>query len=187
MIHRNEDGTTDFINSLDFQDRLNPRDAFFGGRTNAIRLNVKASEGQKIHYVNFTSLYPSMLRDKYPVGHPEIITRDFKPLDQYFGVAHVKILPPDSLFHPVLSYRIAGKLCFPLCRSCAKDSTAPPCECSVEDRALTGLWCTPEILKAMEKRYQILKVYEVYHFPETTEYDPVTKEGDLFTSYINKR
>lgn len=43
-----------FMKNHEIQNRLNPRDAFFGGRTNAVKLfhvgNAK--------YVDFTSLYP---------------------------------------------------------------------------------------------------------------------------------
>ena len=37
----------------------------------------------------------------------------------------------------------------------------------------------------MRLGYQVLKIYEVYHWKETTRYDPETKEGGLFASYIN--
>ena len=39
--HRNmkmEEGMKEYVSSLDIRDRLNPRDSFFGGRTNAIKL-----------------------------------------------------------------------------------------------------------------------------------------------------
>ena len=39
--------------------------------------------------------------------------------------------------------------------------------------------------KAVEKGYRILNIYEVYHWSKTSQYDPVTKTGGLFTSYIN--
>lgn len=51
---KNDSSLKAFLEILDVQDRLNPRDAFYGGRTNAIKLQ---SEG-KIKYVDFTSLYP---------------------------------------------------------------------------------------------------------------------------------
>ena len=47
-------GLISFLKTLDIQDRLNPRESFFGGRTNAIKLY---SEGH-IKYIDFTSLYP---------------------------------------------------------------------------------------------------------------------------------
>ena len=43
-----------FLKSHQLQDRLKPRDAFFGGRTNAVKL---FHEGEA-KYVDFTSLYP---------------------------------------------------------------------------------------------------------------------------------
>ncbi|CAL1273615.1 unnamed protein product [Larinioides sclopetarius] len=43
-----------FLSFHELQDPLNPRDSFFGGRTNAIML---FHEGD-IKYVDFTSLYP---------------------------------------------------------------------------------------------------------------------------------
>lgn len=43
-----------FVSNLEVIDRLNPRDAFFGGRTNAVKL---MHEGPA-KYIDFTSLYP---------------------------------------------------------------------------------------------------------------------------------
>ena len=42
-----------FISSLDLQKRLDPRDSFFGGRTNATTLHYKIKEGETIQYVDF--------------------------------------------------------------------------------------------------------------------------------------
>ena len=101
-----------FISTLDVVDRLNPRDSFFGGRTNALRLHHKVDENEEIRYVDFTSLYPFVNKYKeYPVGHIEIITKDFKSLNQY----------KSGLYLPVLPYRSNGKLKFPLCRTCADE------------------------------------------------------------------
>ncbi|XP_065942897.1 uncharacterized protein [Magallana gigas] len=122
---------------------------------------------------------------RYPTGHPEIITREFDDISKYFGLAKVKDLPLRGLFHPVLGYRSQGKLTFPLCRSCVERQQKEPCACSDADRALTGTYGTPEILKAVEKGYKILKIYEVYHWGESTQYDSVTKTGGLFAPYIN--
>ena len=40
------------------------------------------------------------------------------------------------------------------------------CRHSDVDRMLRGTWCTPELLKAVEKGYTLLKIHEVWHFPE---------------------
>jgi hypothetical protein len=38
-------------------DPLEPREAFFGGRTNAAKLYHQCEEDEKVRYVDFTSLY----------------------------------------------------------------------------------------------------------------------------------
>lgn len=43
-----------FLQTHELVDRLKPRDAFFGGRTNAVRLYYEGNA----KYVDFTSLYP---------------------------------------------------------------------------------------------------------------------------------
>lgn len=175
-----------FVSTLDLQDRLDPRDSFFGGRTNAIKLHYKANEDEAIQYYDFTSLYPWTNKYcRYPVGHPTIITDDFKDISSYFGLAKIKVLPPPRLYHPVLPYRSQGKLKFPLCRTCADAENQNACSCSVEERALTGTWCTPEIQMAVSKGYSILKIYEVYHFEQSSMYDQTTGEGGLFAKYVN--
>ena len=129
------------------------------------------------------SLYPSVLKyGKFPVGHPEVIIENFQSLDQYFGIAKVKVLPPRKLYHPVLPYTSGGKLKFPLCRTCA-DREKYPCHCTDDQRALVGTWCTPELSKAVEKGYKILKMYEVYHWSKTSQHGDAT--NGLFTSYVD--
>ena len=44
---------------------------------------------------------------------------------------------------------------------------------------MRGTWCTPELQKAVEVGYRIIKIHEVWHFPEDQR-----KEG-LFTPYVN--
>ena len=152
---------------------LNPCHAFFGGRTNAISLYHKVKEGEEIHYVDVMSLYPWVNATcEYPVGHPTIITNPANQnLADYFGMALVDILPPHHLFHPVLPCREGGKLTFPLCAQCVKDEMQKPmmertavCTHTQAERTLRGTWCTPELLKAVEKGYRILRIHEVWHF-----------------------
>lgn len=128
-----------FVFTLDLQDRLDPRDSFFGGRTNAIKLHYKASEDETIQYYDFTSLYPWTNKYcRYPVGHPTIITDDFQGLSQYFGLAKIKILLPRQLYYPVLPYNSNGKLKFPLCRTCADSENQSECTCSLEKKSYHG-------------------------------------------------
>ena len=166
-----------FLREKKFPSPLLPREALFGGRTNAICLYYKAKSDEKIHYFDFTSLYPFVNKTKkYPIGHPKIIYKDFAPLSEYFGLAKVKVQPPRGLFFPVLPYRVEGKLLFPLCRSCAEAKMAGCCMHSAEERALEGTWCTIELMKAVEKGYRVMSVCEVWHFEESSD--------DLFSEYI---
>ena len=43
----------EFISTLDLQHRLDPRESFFGGRTNCSVLHYKVKEGETIQYVDF--------------------------------------------------------------------------------------------------------------------------------------
>ena len=185
-IYQNDPELRHYLQNLDITDGLDPGESFFGGRTNASQLYYRTKETEQIKYVDFTSLYPWVNKTcQYPVGHPEVITSDFQDLDHYFGIAKVRILPPRGLYHPMLPYRSNGKLKFPLCQTCAENENPLPCACPDEDRTMTGTWCNPELQTAVRLGYRVLKIYEVYHWKETTRYDPETKEGGLFASYIN--
>ncbi|XP_032227446.2 uncharacterized protein LOC116610891 [Nematostella vectensis] len=160
---------------------LNPRDAFFGGRTNAIQLHYEAKvcEGERIHYYDFTSLYPWVNATcEYPVGHPDaIVTENFnEDLHAYKGLMKIRVLPPRDLFFPVLPVRVNQKLMFPLCRSCAEMEEQGSCNHSDEERAFTGTWCHPEVFKAIEEGYTVLRVYEIWHWE---------KWERLFKGYID--
>ena len=68
---------------------------------------------------------------------------------------------------------------------CADAESINVCRCTDARKAITGTWCTPEIAKTIEKGYVISKIYEVYHWPTTTKYDPVSRMGGLFAEYID--
>ena len=174
-----------FVDGLKWVDPLQPRDAF-GGRTGAVALHHKAGPGEKIFYVDVTSLYPWVNKTcEYPLGHPEILTQvTVEEFPQYFGLAKVSILPPPELFHPVLPVRCGEKLTFPLCAACVREEQKKPllkrkatCYHSREERVLVGTWCTPEIKEAMERGYELLEVHEVWDFEKG--------EGGLFADYVD--
>ena len=48
----------EFFDNFEVSEPLEPRQAFFGGRTNATRLFYDAKQDEKIRYVDFCSLYP---------------------------------------------------------------------------------------------------------------------------------
>ena len=107
-----------FYNETDIPGQVNPRDALFGGRTNAIRLYYKINEGEEIRYVDFTSLYPYVQKYFSPIGHPQIIKENFTNIDNYFGLIKCRVLPPRNLYFPTLPFK-KEKLIFTLCRQCA--------------------------------------------------------------------
>ena len=117
-----------------------------------------------------------MKKEIFPLGHAEVLTKgtlmgNFDSTRRsYLGLAKIKILPPRGLFLPVLLYHCKGELIFPLCHSCC-EAESPPHIClgSDEDRVLTGMWVTPELLKALEKGYTVLDIYKVYNYPQTSE------------------
>ena len=175
-----------FVECLKWVDPLQPREAFFGGRTGAVALHKKADPGEKILYVDVTSLYPWVNKTcPYPLGHPDILFNpSIEEFEDYFGLAKVSILPPPGLFHPVLPVRIGEKLTFPLCAACVKAEQAKPllersrvCPHSREERTLVGTWCTPEIHKAIEMGYELIDVHEVWNFEKS--------EGGLFADYVD--
>ena len=174
----------EFEKKFDMPERLSPRDAFYGGRTEIFRTNASVTgTTKKISYNDFTSLYPDVNKNSlYPKGHPIIdVGPNFLPLVLYFGIAKVKVLPPKQLYIPVLPVKMHGKLIFPLCNRCATLQRQSACECTDDQRMIIGTWTTMELLKAEEKGYKIEKFYEVYEWPKTFK-----KQTDtLFADYVN--
>jgi hypothetical protein len=176
-----------FVNSLDIPKRMKIRDSFYGGRTSGFKLHYKVASDEEIFYLDVCSLYPFVNKvAKMPLGHPEIINKNFDPqFENYFGFAHVKVLPPHNLYIPVLPVRIDGKLMFPLCTLCALKCNQGECTHSDDERCITGVWCTPEINAALEAGYKLVKIYEVYHYAHTSQYNSETKTGGLFSDQVN--
>ncbi|CAC5402776.1 unnamed protein product [Mytilus coruscus] len=173
-----------FAENHEIEERLDPRHSFLVDEPTRQSYIIKGKDEQ-IKYVDFTSLYPWTNKYcRYPLHHPEIITNNFEDLDKYFGLCHVKILPPTNLYHVVLPYRCNGKLIFPLCRTCVETTNQGKCTHNDQERCITGTYATPEIMLAQEKGYRVLKVHEVWHFPDSTQYDKKANSGGLFTDYV---
>ena len=66
---------------------------------------------------------------------------------------------------------------FPLCKTCADTLNQNPCTHTDQERAILGTWCHVELMKAIEKGYQVLEIHEVWHWEETT--------NELFKDYVN--
>ena len=174
----------DLVKNKTWIDPLDPRNSFYGGRTGMAKCFHRAEEGEQILYENFTSLYPTINKyGTYQIGHPQILVN---PIDQdihsYFGIAKVDVIALEKLLHPVLPVKLNGKLMFPLCK---KQLDRPwhertnLCSHTDNDRVMRGEWCTPELQKALKKGYRILKIHEVWHFPEHQ------RKTGLFAPYVN--
>ena len=66
---------------------------------------------------------------------------------------------------------------FPLCKTCADTLNQNPCTHTDEERAILGTWCHVELMKAIEKGYEVLKIHEVWHWDQTTD--------ELFKDYVD--
>ena len=186
-----------------FREPMDPREALFGGRVDCYQLFWKSFKGgilaafpdvtnrlqtRHVKYKDFTSLYPFINKNGvYPVGHPVVLrNREFIRTTPwpYYGLMHCKVLPPRDLFHPVLPTRVkpegctAPKLVFTLCRSCATEANfqVNACTHTEEERALEGVWTTPELELALEEKYLVLEVYEVWTY--------MRRKKGLFAEYI---
>ena len=165
-------------------------------------MSQKFTNGEKGHYADFTSLYPDILKYKrFPVGHPIRIVNKFHCISTekcdgncmyancdgehlklpYFGLMKARFIPPVNLRHPILPVRCNGKLNFLF----ATNVLQRKIQNSVNDRSFTHTYCTLEIEVAINMGYIIEEIYEVLHWPETEMYNPETKQGGLFTEYIN--
>ena len=139
----------------DIVGRLNPRDAFFGGRTNVT--NVR-----KGRYVDFVSLYPTVQYfDRYPTKHQNIILEHCVYDSKWMGFVKCKVLHPKRLYHPVFPVKTkcgnAEKLLFPLCKTCA-EVKQQQFNHNDKERSFIGTWCTNELKVALGKGYQVQKI-----------------------------
>ena len=176
-----------WLKEYKFNECLNPRASLYGGRTNALVLFYECQRGEKIFYYDFCSLYPAVMKyGVYPLGHPQIISENFDYDKKYFGIIKCKILPPQDLYLPVLPLNINNKLVFTLCFKCASDQGNNfNCQHQEHERVLEGTWCSLEVDKALEKGYKLIEYQQIWEFEKKIEYDTLTKNGGLFTEYVN--
>jgi len=171
----------EITNNIHIKSKLNPRDAFRGGRVEPGHLfyNIENSRyGLGLQYLDICSLYPSVnCFEDYPVGHPEIITSNFdKSLKPYFGLVQCAVLPPRNIRSGVLPLHAGNKLMFPLCRTCAETRQVQLCRHDVPERLLYGVWVSKELKLAIKKGYEVIEIFCVHHFSR--------KSKELFSEYI---
>jgi len=177
-----------FENLETYSEPLQPRDAFFGGRTTPFKLLYDVKGTEKIMYKDFTSLYPYINKTAtYPVSHPDVYVNDDCPnVRDVLGLVKCVVLPPRSLYLPVLPmHGEDGKLLFVLCRTCALTLNQESCTHSDDERELTGTWVSTELQAALDRGYVVKRVFEVWDYKKSARYDPETRSGGLFAGYVN--
>ncbi len=167
-------------------ERLRIRDGLRGGRCEAFALSYDAEENpdRDLYYADVSSLYPYIAtRFSFPVGLPSIYLGerlkdvvldphrgfvDTKLDIKVTGLAQVKVLAPSAIFIPCLAVKSDGKLVYGLCRTCMEEKKKDFCQHTDEERAITDVWCTPELEYACtEAGYRLLEVYEMHLFHKT--------------------
>ena len=140
---------------------IHKRDALFGGRTDLAKTYYKVGPGEKMRYVDFTSVYPAVMKQEdYPVGAHQMLRGDLgTDVSKYFGVIKATVRSPTDLKFAVLPNHDpeTGKLFFRL-------------------GAMTGTWTTPEVLLAVAMGYVVEEIHEVWQYE---------RRGKLFAPYIN--
>jgi len=140
------------------------RDFFYGGRTEVFAAFANASkfDNMEILHHDVCSLYPFVCSWKeLPLGVPEIYFNNnidrarLNPnhIDPYFGFARIKVRPNTKDLIGILPQRKKGedgedKLTYDLLLK-------------------EGCWHTELIYLAMEHQYEIVEIYEVWHWPES--------------------
>jgi hypothetical protein len=87
--------------------------SYYGGRTECY---VKGHIKKKLYYYDINSLYPSVMRNKFPLPNSiKIIDKpELNNIINWEGISKCLIKTPEKMDKPFLPYRKKGKLIFPL-------------------------------------------------------------------------
>jgi hypothetical protein len=179
---------SEFLKNIEFRENLNPELSLKGGRVETIKTYYECDvlNEEKIYYYDIVSLYPYIQKyKKFPLNHPTIITENFPEIENIFGLIYCRVIPPRKLFIPTLPVKINDKLLFTLCSKCSFLKQASKCEHNDQERIFEDVYTSIEIQQAIKDGYKVEKIFEVWNFTETSQYDPVSKSGGIFTKYIN--
>ena len=79
---------TELVKNITWVLSLDPREAFYGGRTGMAKCYHAMDEEKEIYYQDFTSLYPTIKYGTYPISHPTILVNpESQNINDYFGLA----------------------------------------------------------------------------------------------------
>ena len=137
-------------------------------------LHYKIEENETIQYCDVMSLYAYIRKYfNFPIGHPVIhvgeTSKNVQACLHMEGLMKCTIVPPKTLFHPVLPFRCNKKFLFCQCRMCVFEQNMRG-ECqhfSDTERAISVTWVIDEVRLAVEKVCKILEIHEVYEYQVT--------------------
>ncbi|KAL6418970.1 hypothetical protein ACFW04_011666 [Cataglyphis niger] len=157
---------------------LDPRDAFFDGRTSNIVMQYEVTGTEKIRYVDVCSLYPYVLKPgTFLIGHPDIYVGD--ECSTLIGKA------PNYNFNTLEGLiRCRRKLLFALCHNCSETFSQTTCTHNNADEHKFGTCVSCKLRKAVEKGDLVTAVSEIWQY-KVSQFDYTTRQGGLFAEYIN--
>jgi len=171
---------------------LDPRDAYKGGKVEVFKIVHK----EPLQMCDFVSEYPTTLLGKskdpiiggfmtefidepdlewpFPIGQPVLM---YKPaLSSYdpcwVGVIKCRVLPPQTLYAPFLSYKVKCKNSYEVlygnCRSCMDDRSWPCVHTNENDRSFYGTWTCAEIHHAIGLGYRLIEIIDVWLYENSS-------------------
>jgi len=116
------------------------------------------------------------LENEFPVGEPEIFIGpsldklevtgeacvDKETNTPMVGLLQVSVIPPASLYLPILGVIRDSKLLFGLCNKCMEEKTGKLCCHGDAERELTSVWTTHEVCAAIAAGYKVRKIHEAF-------------------------
>ena len=179
----------EFLKTFQLSEPLNPRDSFFGGRANGVRLHCVAAAREEIRYVDINSLYPYVNKTKnVSSGSP----RDFGQSNKsrYCQLLwHSK--SQDSPTTPFVSsstprphwWKTHVSPMYTMCKGRIGKTMVdwysglhPHCGGTLYNGHLVHI----RVAESCRPWLQDPKIHEVWHFSENQRKD------DLFADYVNK-
>ncbi|KAH7722226.1 hypothetical protein AAVH_10308 [Aphelenchoides avenae] len=172
---------------------LDPRDAFFDGRTHPTRMYSPPSDVPKKCHKDIVSLYPSVHLKEYPVAHPQVHHCNWRegavswtrPEDVTIkGLIKCIVSPPARLFLPVLPFRDDKRMLFPLCRKCARESRTESayglnhCSHTPEQREFVTTTTHFELQEALRRGSVVTRVIETWDYEKL--------DDTIFAGYIKE-
>jgi len=156
----------------------NPRDAYFGGRTEALKMVKVCAPGEHLRMDDIKSSYPTQYSTKkLPFGASRWVpgsefNHDLESLKARIRGGAIMILtvdvqlpPPErcrpETFFPVLGVRVGDKLCFPAQAVC------PDMAAETEVRRVwTATYTSEDLRLALQEGYDIVRVHDGFVWDE---------------------